>query len=115
MAGLDQGVRRPPRHASTCQRAKAGPLALDLYYWLAHRLYSVRKPTLVPWALLVRQFGSQYDRVRAFKAQVVKHLRVIALAYPEARVHSTGDGLVLGPSPPPVSRQTVLDVTSTGW
>jgi hypothetical protein len=97
------------RALAIIQRAKAGPLALDLYYWLAHRLYSVRKPTLVPWALLARQFGSQYAVLRQFKAQVVKQLRVISLAYPQARVNITGDGLLLSPSPLPVAPQMVLD------
>lgn len=98
------------RALAIIQRAKAGPLALDLYYWLAHRLYTVRKPTLVPWALLARQFGSQYDRVRDFKAAVVRQLRVVALAYPQARVDVTDDGLLLSPSPLPVARQTVVDM-----
>jgi hypothetical protein len=98
------------RALAIIQRAKAGPLALDLYYWLAHRLYTVRKPVVVPWALLARQFGSQYAQVRQFKAQVVKQLRVISLAYPQARVNVTGDGLMLGPSPLPVPRQTVLEL-----
>jgi hypothetical protein len=59
------------RALAIIQRAKAGPLALDLYYWLAHRLNTVRRPTLIPWALLSRQFGSQYTVLRQFKAQVV--------------------------------------------
>jgi hypothetical protein len=98
------------RALAIIQRAKAGPLALDLYYWLAHRLYSVRKPTLVPWLLLARQFGSQYGRVRDFKAAVVKQLRVVSLAYPAANVAVTDDGLLLRPSPMPVPRQTVIDL-----
>ena len=98
------------RALAIIQRAKAGPLALDLYYWLAHRLYTVRRPTVVPWALLARQFGSQYDRVRDFKAAVVRQLRVIALAYPQARANVTDDGLLLSPSPLPVARQTVLEL-----
>lgn len=103
------------RALAIIQRAKAGPLALDLYYWLAHRLYSVRKPTLVPWALLARQFGSQYAVLRQFNAQVIKQLRVISLAYPQARVNVTDDGLLLSPSPLPVAQQTVIDlVTPTG-
>jgi hypothetical protein len=100
------------RALAIIQRAKAGPLALDLYYWLAHRLYTVRKPTLVPWALLARQFGSQYDRLRAFKAAVVKQLRVISLAYPEAGVTATDDGLLLRPSPTPVARPATIPATS---
>ena len=67
------------RALAIIQRAKAGPLALDLYYWLAHRLYTVRRPIVVPWALLARQFGPQYDRLRDFRAAVVRQLRVIAL------------------------------------
>jgi len=100
------------RALAIIQRAKAGPLALDLYYWLAHRLYTVRKPTLVPWALLSRQFGSQYDRPRAFKAAVVRQLRVISLAYPEAGVTATDDGLLLRPSPTPVARPATIPATS---
>jgi hypothetical protein len=98
------------RALAIIQQAKAGPLAIDLYYWLAHRLFTVRKSTLVPWALLAVQFGSQYALLRQFKAQVVKQLRVISLAYPQARVNVAGDGLLLNPSPPPVPRQVVLDV-----
>ncbi len=98
------------RALAVIQKAKAGPLALDLYYWLAHRLYTVRRPTVVPWALVARQFGSQYDRLRDFKAAVVRQLRVITLAYPQARVNVTDDGLMLSPSPMPVPHQTVIDV-----
>lgn len=98
------------RALTIIQRAKAGPLALDLYYWLAHRLFTVRRPTVVPWALLANQFGSQYAQVRQFKAQVIKQLRVVQLAYPQARVNVAGDGLLLSPSPSPVPRQTTIDV-----
>ena len=98
------------RALAIIQRAKAGPLALDLYYWLAHRLYTVRQPIVVPWTLLARQFGSQYDRVRDFKAAVVKQMRVVALAYPQAQVNVTNDGLLVGPSPLPVARQAVIDL-----
>jgi Plasmid encoded RepA protein len=98
------------RALAIIQQAKAGPLALDLYYWLAHRLYMVRKPTVVPWALLARQFGSQYQRLRAFRAAVVKQLRIVHLAYPQARVNVTRDGLLLAPSPLPVTRHALIDV-----
>jgi hypothetical protein len=103
------------RALAIIQQAKAGPLALDLYYWLAHRLYTVRKPTLIPWVLLALQFGSQYDRLRAFRAAVVKQLWIVSLAYPQARVNVTDDGLLLCPSPLPVLRRTVIDLaTPTG-
>ncbi len=100
------------RALALIQEAKAGPLALDLYYWLAHRLYTVRKPTLVPWALLARQFGSQYAVLRQFKAAVVKALRVVKLAYLSADVTVTDQGLMLRPSPTPVAQPSVIDASS---
>ena len=100
------------RALAIIQHARAGPLAIDLYYWLAHRLFTVRRPVVVPWELLARQFGSQYDRLRAFKAAVIKQLRVVSLAYPEAGVTATDDGLLLRPSPTPVARAATIPATS---
>jgi hypothetical protein len=98
------------RGLALIQQAKAGPLALDLYTWLAHRNFSLRRTTVVPWILLAEQFGSQYDRVRNFKANVIKALPVVRLAYPGVNVSPTSDGLVLKPSPLPVARKIVLDI-----
>jgi hypothetical protein len=98
------------RGLALIQQAKAGPLSLDLYTWLAHRMYSLRRSTTIPWALLAEQFGSQYDRVRNFKANVIKALPVVSLAYPGVNVTPTSDGLVLRPSPLPVARKIVLDI-----
>lgn len=98
------------RGLALLQQAKAGPLALDIYTWLPHRMYSLRRTTTVPWVLLSEQFGSQYDRVRNFKANVIKALPVVRLAYPGVNVTPTSDGLVLKPSPLPVARNIVLDI-----
>ena len=92
----------------TIQQAKAGPLALDLYTWLAHRFYSLCRTTTVPWVLLSEQFGSQYAQTRQFKARIIKTLPLVRLAYPEANVAPGLDGLILKPSPLPVSRKLVL-------
>jgi hypothetical protein len=106
----ESAVPLDTRALAIIQGARASPLALDLYYWLAHRMFTVRKTTVAPWALLARQFGSQYGRLRDFKAAVVKQLKVVQLAYPQAHVSVTVDGLMLSPSPLPVSRRTVIDV-----
>jgi hypothetical protein len=98
------------RGLALIQQAKGGPLALDLYTWLAHRMYSLRRTTTVPWELLAEQFGSQYGRVRNFRANIIKALPVVRLAYPTANVSPSSDGLILKPSPLPVSRKIVLDV-----
>jgi hypothetical protein len=97
------------RGLALIQQAKAGPLALDLYTWLAHRFYSLRRTTTVPWTLLSEQFGSQYAQTRQFRARVIKTLSVVRLAYPGANVTPTTDGLMLRPSPLPVARKIVLD------
>ncbi|SHF06938.1 RepA protein, partial [Ferrithrix thermotolerans DSM 19514] len=97
------------RGLALIQQAKAGPLALDLYTWLAHRMFSLCRTTTVPWTLLSEQFGSQYAQTRQFKAKVIKTLPIVHLAYPEANVLPSADGLVLKPWPLPVARKIVLD------
>lgn len=88
------------------RRNGGGGLPIDIYIWLAHRMYRQwmqQNPTFpIPWAYLANQFGSQYKHVRQFKAKFLPALRNVLVAYPEARVIVTDDGLMLRPSPPPV-------------
>jgi hypothetical protein len=99
------------RGLALIQGAKGGALAVDLYVWAAHRFYSLRRATTIPWALLAEQFGSQYSKVSDFKASVIKALPVVLLAYPEAKIAPSPDGLVLRPSPLPVapSKRSVIE------
>ena len=89
------------------RRNGGGGLPIDIYIWLAHRMYRQwmqQNPTFpIPWAYLANQFGSQYKRERDFKARFLPALRQVLLAYPEAKVIVTDDGLMLRPSPPPVT------------
>jgi hypothetical protein len=80
-----------------------GGLPIDVYTWLAHRMSYLRSSTLVPWNLLMVQFGSQYNRERAFKARLLEALAKVKLVYPNAKVTPTDDGLLLSPSPTPIS------------
>ena len=93
---------------------EAGPLALDLYYWLAHRIYTLnyskRVSVMVPWAHLANQFGGQYQRTRAFKEAAIEQLRVVLVAYPAADVTPLPDGLLLKRSALPVAKRAVIDV-----
>jgi hypothetical protein len=80
-------------------------LPIDIYIWLAHRMFSVRRPTPITWDQLAQQFGSQYVRPRAFKAKFVEALAKVigpGTAYPKARVEVTNGGLKLYPSPTPI-------------
>ena len=103
------------RGLALIQAAKAGPMALDLYTWLAHRMFTLRRTTTIPWPLLANQFGGQYDRVRDFKAHLIKALPVVKLAYPGVNVSVADDGLVLRPSPLPVAAKLTQAAEKGAW
>ena len=81
------------------------PLKLDLLVWLSHRLGYVRRNQLVPWAALSEQFGSDYARLRDFKAVMIKQLRDVLAVYPGANVSVTTNGLLLAPSRTAIPRR----------
>ncbi len=83
-------------------------LALDIYTWLAHRLYRVRRGgSRISWAALQEQFGGEYKDRKAFKLQFRKRLREALAAYPAARVEEIDGGLMLHASPPPIPRSRI--------
>jgi hypothetical protein len=86
------------------RRRSRSPMALDIYAWLAHRLHRLKKPkpVLISWPDLAAQFGGDYGRIRAFKAQFVKDLAHVLVVYPTARVEPEKDGLRLRCSPTPI-------------
>ncbi|MCP4127373.1 MAG: pirin [Gammaproteobacteria bacterium] len=87
---------------------KRSPLALDLYTWLTYRMSYLKGRTEIPWKALQMQFGADYAQTpqgtRDFKREILKHLKKIALVYPEARISEGDYGLVLLPSKPHVPR-----------
>lgn len=83
-----------------------GGLPIDLYTWLAHRMSYLRSSTLVPWNLLAVQFGSQYKLERNFKRDLLAALTKVKLVYSTVKVTPTDDGLLLSPSPTPISART---------
>jgi hypothetical protein len=74
---------------------KRSPLALDIYCWLTHRVSYAKKPSLIPWAALAMQFGSDYARARAFKEAFLAELRKVATVYAGAQFEITDAGLLL--------------------
>ena len=87
-------------------KALAGsPLRMDLYVWLCYRMATLSAPVTISWAQLEAQFGAEYARPRAFKAQLLKHLEAVRVIYPKARVAVVDNGLRLHPSPTHVTRQ----------
>jgi hypothetical protein len=86
-------------------------MAIDAYVWLAYRLHTLQKVTPVTWQSLYKQFGSGFQRVRAFRAKFREPLALALAAYPEAMVDVDEQGLKLHPSPPPVPERRISDVT----
>lgn len=82
-------------------------MALDIYLWCCLRLPWVTKPTPVSWSALKAQFGSSVGTMRNFKPQFRENLAVALAVYRGARVDETQSGIVLIPSPRPVSRTPI--------
>lgn len=85
-------------------------LALDIYSWLAHRLWRVRADNGMRlfWKNLRAQFGQEYRDDKNFKKEFVKALRKVKAVYPDARIDEVRGGLRLYPSPPPIRKTNVL-------
>lgn len=83
-------------------------LALDIYTWLAHRLWRVRKGgSRISWAALQEQFGTEYKDRKPFKRQFRIRLAEALAAYPEAKVEEIAGGIMLHASPTPIPRTKV--------
>lgn len=77
---------------------KRSPLALDIYCWLTHRLSYLRHQTEIPWGALAAQFGSDYKRLRDFKAAFLGELGNVMAVYKDANLIEGDVGLILQPS-----------------
>lgn len=83
-------------------------VSLDLYIWLAYRLHSLQKPTLIRWSALQEQFAA--GRIaRNFRRDFRLALAPAVVAYPEAHLEFAEDdaGLILHPSRPPIAARLV--------
>jgi hypothetical protein len=89
---------------------KGSALALDVYTWLAHRLYRIEgKGVVLHWKPLREQFGQEYRGKEAdkdFKKKFVSALRSVKAVYPQANVKQVTGGILLIGSPPPITRKT---------
>ena len=79
-------------------------LAIDVYIWLAYRLYSLTRPTPISWLAVHGQFGAGFQLARQIKPTFLEALNLALAVYPEARVDADKHGIVLHPSPPAVPK-----------
>lgn len=82
---------------------KSRPLALDLYQWLAYRNFNMKGNKACPtWSQLAFQFGSQYGRLRDFRAEMQEALLLVKSVYKGLKAECTEQGMTLYKSPTPV-------------
>lgn len=106
---FDQLKKHPvPVHEAAVRAISNNSAALDVYVWLAYRLHVLEQPKLVTWAALKAQFGPGYKELFHFKSKWQKPLSLALAVYPNANVEVTDQGVILKPSPPPVSPRKLL-------
>lgn len=90
---------------------KHSSLAIDIYTWLAHRIYRITKVDGIKlsWQNLRDQFGQEYHDPKNFKHDFLEALTLVKLVYPDARIEKTIGGIILKNSPPPI-RKTQIQV-----
>jgi hypothetical protein len=97
----------PLEHAALAKLTHSA-LALDLYTWLAHRLWRVRRGgSRIAWAALQEQFGTEYADRRYFKREFRLRLKEVLTVYPDAKVEEVSGGVMLHSSPPPIPRSRI--------
>jgi hypothetical protein len=105
---FSQLTRHPvPLEEAAIKQLSNNSMALDAYAWLAYRLHSLRRPTLVPWPSLMGQFGGGFGQIKHFKPRFLASVRLALAVYPGARVDEESEGLLLHNSQPPISRKLI--------
>ena len=92
--------RSAPLSTNAIKQLRKSPMDLDVYAWLAHRLYHLSKPSTVTWQQLSEQFGHGYAELRTFKRFFTESLKRVLEVYPEAKLKVADVGVVLLPSKP---------------
>lgn len=100
---FEEAVNSPvPVDLRALKALKRSPMALDIYCWLTHRMFYLKKPTEIPWPALQMQFGADYatngQGRRDFKRAFLKYLRAVHVVYPHANIEEGHYGLILKPS-----------------
>jgi len=105
---FEQLKRHPvPIEDAAIRAISNNSMALDVYLWLAYRLHVLQARCPISWAALKAQFGKGFVRTGHFRAAFQDSLQVALAVYPNAKVESGPEGLVLHPSPAPIARKLV--------
>jgi len=96
--------RSAPLSTNAIKSLRKSPMDLDVYAWLAHRLYHLSKPSTVTWQQLSEQFGHGYAQLRFFRRPFAASIKRVLEVYPEAKLKLTDAGVILLPSRPHTAR-----------
>ena len=106
-------ILRPiPLDMNILKALKRSSLGLDLYMWLTYRTFALKKPVMLRWRDLYRQFGvnpAQSDdrfAVRDFRKDCLRELKKIEDAWPDLNYGLAWGALIVEPSTPPVPSLT---------
>ena len=94
--------RSAPLSTNAIRQLRKSPMDLDVYAWLAHRLFNLSRPSTMSWEQLSGQFGHSYGEIRYFRRFFGDSLKRVLKVYPEAKIKWTAAGLILLPSRPHV-------------
>jgi hypothetical protein len=99
-----------PLDSRAIRELQQSPMALDMYTWLAQRLFRIpnHKPVPISWFALQRQFGPEHRSKYKFRDDFKEALDKIKNVYKGARVELTHNGtLQLRQSAPPVAPKVI--------
>jgi Plasmid encoded RepA protein len=99
--------RSAPLSTNAIRQLRKSPMDLDVYAWLAHRLFNLSRPSTITWAQLSGQFGHGYAQIRKFRHFFLDSLKRVQSVYPKAKLKVGDVGIILLPSRPHVSRATL--------
>jgi Plasmid encoded RepA protein len=100
--------RSAPLSTAAIRQLRKSPMDLDVYAWLAHRLFQLTRPSTITWSQLSGQFGHGYTLLRKFRAFFAASLKRVLEVYPEAHVKLNAAGLTLLPSKPHIPRDALV-------
>jgi Plasmid encoded RepA protein len=100
--------RSAPLSTAAIRQLRKSPMDLDVYAWLAHRLFQLTRPSLISWAQLSGQFGHDYGELRYFRRFFCDSLKRVMKVYPEAQLKLSQTGIMLLPSRPHIEHRTAL-------
>lgn len=102
--------RSAPLSTAAIRQLRKSPMDLDVYAWLAHRLFQLTRPSTISWAQLSGQFGHDYGELRYFRRFFGDSLKRVLKVYPEAQLRCGNAGITLLPSRPHIEHRTSTKV-----